>query len=231
MLEVKQAVVLCAGKGERMGERFREIQKCTLKISEKPIAVQIVENIVGCGIDEILILTGHKAEQVEECFRNLTIKEALRFIYCGDPYKIPMSALKTLIRAKEFIREPFLCVHGNILFHRIAIENVIELFRYYQSFVAMSIARQELPRPTHSKVKYDENLYVTQISKTEPSPATYMGIDILSENFLRYSEQSSLPYLYVLFQKILSENIKIKAVLYDQKWAHITTEEDLDLKL
>jgi len=118
MIEVKQAVVLCAGKGERMGAKFKKIQKCTLKIGEKPIATQVVENIIGCGIDEILILTGHKAEQVEECFKNLTIKEALRFIYCGDPYKTPMSALKTLIKAKDFIKGPFLCVHGNILFHR-----------------------------------------------------------------------------------------------------------------
>ena len=111
-----------------------------------------------------------------------------------------------------------------------AVENVIELFKRCQPFAAMSIATQELPRPTHSKVKYDENLNVTQISKTEPGPATYMGVDVLSGQFLQYSEQSGLLYLYVLFQKILSENIKIKAALYDQKWAHITTEEDLGLK-
>src|SRR5688572_23758495 len=63
-----KAVILAAGKGTRMRELTNDIPKPMLKVQSKPILQHIVEGLMTAGIRDFFIVTGFKAETIEEFF-------------------------------------------------------------------------------------------------------------------------------------------------------------------
>jgi len=60
-----KAVILAAGKGTRMRELTNELPKPMLRVQGKPILEHIVAGIIAAGVREIFIVTGWRAEVVE----------------------------------------------------------------------------------------------------------------------------------------------------------------------
>ena len=72
-----KAVILAAGKGTRMRDLTDEIPKPMLRVQGKPILQHIVEGLVSVGIREFCIVTGWRAEVVENFFRRwLAVRRA-----------------------------------------------------------------------------------------------------------------------------------------------------------
>src|SRR5215510_14221578 len=63
-----KAVILAAGKGTRMRELTNDVPKPMLPVEGKPILEHIVDGIVANGIRDIFIVTGFRAEVVENHF-------------------------------------------------------------------------------------------------------------------------------------------------------------------
>ena len=56
------AVVLAAGCSRRMGGD----NKLLLEFGRKPILVHVVEAVSACGVDEVIVVTGHEADRVRD---------------------------------------------------------------------------------------------------------------------------------------------------------------------
>src|SRR5690242_10638034 len=65
-----KAVILAAGKGTRMRELTAEVPKPMLMVQGKPILEHIIEGVISTGIREIFIVTGFKAETIEDYFKD-----------------------------------------------------------------------------------------------------------------------------------------------------------------
>ena len=63
-----KAVILAAGKGTRMGELTDETPKPMLPVEGRPILEHIVTGLREVGITEFCIITGWKAEVIEDYF-------------------------------------------------------------------------------------------------------------------------------------------------------------------
>jgi dTDP-glucose pyrophosphorylase len=63
-----KAVILAAGKGTRMRNLTNEMPKPMLRVQGKPILEHIFDGILAAGIREIFIVTGFRAEVVENYF-------------------------------------------------------------------------------------------------------------------------------------------------------------------
>src|ERR1041385_7509330 len=63
-----KAVILAAGKGTRMKELTSELPKPMLRVQGKPILEHIAEGLKSAGIRDIFIVTGWRAEVIEEHF-------------------------------------------------------------------------------------------------------------------------------------------------------------------
>jgi dTDP-glucose pyrophosphorylase len=61
-----KAVILAAGKGTRMRELTDECPKPMLRVWGKPILEHIIEGLRKNGISEIFVVTGFRAEVIEE---------------------------------------------------------------------------------------------------------------------------------------------------------------------
>ena len=63
-----KAVILAAGKGTRMRELTNELPKPMLSVQGKPILEHIIAGIVAAGIHEIFVVTGFRADVIENHF-------------------------------------------------------------------------------------------------------------------------------------------------------------------
>jgi dTDP-glucose pyrophosphorylase len=108
-----KAVILAAGKGTRMRNLTNEMPKPMLRVQGKPILEHILQGILAARIREIFIVTGFRAEVVENFFGD------------GSKWQAQISYGRQLVQdgtgkapelAKEFAgSSPFLLTYGDIL--------------------------------------------------------------------------------------------------------------------
>src|SRR5258706_7020106 len=108
-----KAVILAAGKGTRMRDLTNELPKPMLKVQGKPILQHIIEGLTQNGIRDIFIVTGYRAETIEEHFKDggqfgVNVTYGRQMVQDGTG--------KALELAKEFVgSDPLLLTYGDIL--------------------------------------------------------------------------------------------------------------------
>jgi dTDP-glucose pyrophosphorylase len=108
-----KAVILAAGKGTRMKELTNEIPKPMLRVQGKPILEHILGGLLAAGIREVFIVTGYRAEVVEEYFGD-GAKWSARIGYGRQVVQDGTGKAPEL--AKEFVgSDNFLLTYGDIL--------------------------------------------------------------------------------------------------------------------
>ena len=108
-----KAVILAAGKGTRMKELTQELPKPMLRVQGMPILEHILTGLKAAGIREFFIVTGWRAETIEEYFGD------------GSRWGVKVQYGRQLVQdgtgkapelAKEFIGpSPFVLTYGDIL--------------------------------------------------------------------------------------------------------------------
>ena len=108
-----KAVILAAGKGTRMGELTNELPKPMLNVHGKPILEHILQGLVAADIHEVFIVTGFRAEVIENHFGSGS-KWHARLAFGRQT--VQNGTGKAPEVAKSFIAgSPFLLTYGDIL--------------------------------------------------------------------------------------------------------------------
>ena len=108
-----KAVILAAGKGTRMRELTQELPKPMLRVQGKPILEHILEGLISVGIREFCIITGFRADTIEDYFQSgakwdVTIQYARQEVQDGTGKAPELAA--------EFVgADTFLLTYGDIL--------------------------------------------------------------------------------------------------------------------
>ncbi len=72
--QTKWAVILCGGRGSRMGESTHDIPKPLLEVHGKPIIWYIFWTLYAHGFRNFILPLGYKGEMVDEYFRRIAAK-------------------------------------------------------------------------------------------------------------------------------------------------------------
>ena len=108
-----KAVILAAGKGTRMRELTNEVPKPMLRVQGKPILEHILEGVRGAGIREFFIVTGFRAEAIEDYFRDGS-RWDVRIAYGRQ--EVQDGTGKAAHLARDFVgTASFLLTYGDIL--------------------------------------------------------------------------------------------------------------------
>lgn len=108
-----KAVILAAGKGTRMKELTNEVPKPMLRDQGRPILEHIVTGIKAAGVKDFFIVTGWKAEVIEDYFGN-GAKFGVKIRYGRQLVQDGTGKAPEL--AKEFVgAAPFILTYGDIL--------------------------------------------------------------------------------------------------------------------
>jgi NDP-sugar pyrophosphorylase family protein len=121
-----KAIILAAGKGTRMRELTNEVPKPMLKVHGKPILEHILEGLAAAGVREIFIVTGFKAEVIENYFGD-GAKLNLRIAYGRQLVQDGTGKAPEL--AKDFIgASPFFLSYGDILVDPSTYQNMVHRY-------------------------------------------------------------------------------------------------------
>ena len=71
-MKVRKAVIAAAGFGTRFLPQTKAMPKEMLPLVDKPIIQQIVEELVGAGITDIMIVTGYHKRTIEDHFDHMS---------------------------------------------------------------------------------------------------------------------------------------------------------------
>jgi len=102
-----KAVILAAGKGERLEPLTDYLPKALLPIGNKPIIEHQIEILRRLGVDEIAVVVGYLKEKVVERLGR-DVK------YFED--KLIKGTATALLAAKNFIDDDFILLYGDIFF-------------------------------------------------------------------------------------------------------------------
>ena len=111
---VKRGILMAAGRGTRLGELTARFPKPMLEVAGAPIISHILRGLAGQGLEEVVIITGHCAELLEQGLGDgAALGLKLRYLRQPQP---PQGTARALELARELLEpEPFFFGWGDIL--------------------------------------------------------------------------------------------------------------------
>src|SRR2546422_3293362 len=86
-----KAVILAAGRGARMEGLTADLPKPMLPAGGRPILERLLDRLVEAGFSQALIVTGYRAETIEDYFRGYRLPP--QFLRPGEPTRKATAAL------------------------------------------------------------------------------------------------------------------------------------------
>ena len=117
-----RAVIMAGGKGERMAGAYPDIPKPLVPVCGKPILLRQLEALKAQGITDVTLVTGYRAEQIEETvgsgealgMRVSYYQEQTPLGTAGALYRLPLTETFLLLNADllfDFALAPMLAFH------------------------------------------------------------------------------------------------------------------------
>ncbi len=111
-LKTIDVAILCGGLGKRLRGEIGESQKVMAKIGEKPFLDVLLKALAHQGFKRFILMTGYKAEAVEEYYRTNNFGVTIEF----SRETGPLGTGGALKNAKGLIQsDPFVCLNGDSL--------------------------------------------------------------------------------------------------------------------
>ena len=108
---MKQAVILCGGKGTRLGDLTRDIPKPLLPVGGEVLLDRTIELLERDGIERVLLIAGHLGEQIKERYQSGYLGGVEVTVF-QEPEALGTAG--GLVLAKDFLEDSFLLVYGDI---------------------------------------------------------------------------------------------------------------------
>jgi dTDP-glucose pyrophosphorylase len=173
-----KAVILAAGKGTRMRNLTNEVPKPMLRVQGKPILEHILDGILSAGIREIFIVTGFRAEVVENYFGD------------GSKWHAQISYGRQVVqdgtgKAPEFAKQfagssPFLLTYGDIL---VKPETYQQMIRRFNERGCCGSILSRFWRALLKLVGGTEQQFSAVITVTPGQDVTKGGLNFFDEQF------------------------------------------------
>ncbi|KAF5432948.1 phosphoenolpyruvate phosphomutase [Candidatus Methanophagaceae archaeon] len=118
-----KALILASGIGKRLNPITKEIPKPLVEIGNRAILGSQIDNLIGCGIKDVIITTGSFEgkikEYIKERYPNLNVS------YVNNPRYNSTNYIYSMWLTKEFIDDDIILLHGDLVFDRKLLERLI----------------------------------------------------------------------------------------------------------
>ena len=220
-----QAVILAAGKGTRMG--IKDVPKCLLKIGNKTIIEHQIDYLRNIGCKKILVVTGYNSNKIKN-----TLGNSAEYIFNKNFEN--SNNMYSLWEAQNFIDDEFICIYGDLFFHKKILEKCV----LSEGNIVLAVERNL--RTETMKVKI-ENGKIAQVNKeidSKNADGNFIGMAKFSKNSKKYLFQSIKELMkkgnedayYTLAIENLIKQEKIVNFIETEglPWLDIDTNEEFD---
>lgn len=176
---VKTAIILAAGFGDRLQAIWDGKPKAFLPIKDVSLIERSLAHLRACGIERVVIGTGHIAGSFEDL---KTRHPYVETVFSSD--YATTSSFATLMKMRNMVREDVLLLESDLLYDRVAIEH---LQRCSEPDVVLSSDITDLGDEVFLEV--NDRLQLVDVSKDRAALASIhsvlVGINKLSASYLR----------------------------------------------
>lgn len=227
---IKEAVIMAGGLGSRLKNKTESMPKGFLEIGGMPIVEQSVQKLLACGIEKIIIGTGHCSEYYDKLAQKYPAIQTVK----NENYA-QTGSMGTLEVCAPFVTSDFLLLESDLIYDSIGLFTLINDER--KNLILASGATQS---GDEVYLQADSNLCLTGISKNKEALqsiyAELVGITKLTKAALNtmcsyaashHADIPKMEYEQALLETAKTERIAIKKIEYFV-WREIDNEEHLD---
>lgn len=171
-MKLKQAVILAGGLGTRLRPFTNEHPKPMYPFNGHPFIEYLIKQVKTFGIDEVILLLGYKADQIQECLGDGS-KYGIRIIYSVTP--VAYDTGNRLVSVYECLADRFLLMYCDN-YCPIDYNRLVEEADKNDSDVQLSVYANK-DGYTKDNLRVDADGKVTVYDKTR-SAADLHGVDI-----------------------------------------------------
>jgi choline kinase len=162
-----KAVILSAGQGSRLLPLTAERPKCLLPLGSKTLIEWQIDVLSRCGIDDIVVVVGFRAAQVEALLAKL-VRPSLRIRTLFNPFYNVADNLGSCWLVRHEMVGDFLLLNGDTLFEPAVLQRLLQSPR---APITVTIDRKASYDADDMKVHLD-GTRLLDIGKTLPLSTT-----------------------------------------------------------
>ena len=191
----KTAVILCGGKGTRLGSITKKIPKSLVKIKKKPIMWYILKILKRNGFNQFILPLGYKGNLIERYLKNKDFKNYnIKVASTGN--NTPIAKRIHQVK-KHIVSENFLLLNGDAIFDLNLNKIYKEHIKNKKTFITFLGSETNLP--------YGTILMSKGLVKNFARDVMFNAVKISNKN-------DNIAHIYsgmaILNKKILTKNIK-----------------------
>ena len=111
------ALILAAGKGTRLG--LDNLPKCLIQFENLTLIEYQINCLSDLGIKNIFVVTGYNSEKIED-------KLGHQVMYIHNKEFSTTNNIKSILLAKKFLKDDFVCMYGDLFFHKNILKKCID---------------------------------------------------------------------------------------------------------
>ena len=225
--DVKEAVILAGGRGERLRPFTDTLPKPMYPIDGIPFIVRLVEQVKGFGIDKIVILLGYKADKVVEVLGDGS-NYGVEIVYDITPVEYDTG--DRLLHAKDKLDDKFLLMYCDN-YCPIDFPRLVREFNENNAMIQMSVysnkdgyTKNNIRMNTNGRLVdiYDKNRTAYGLQGVE------IGYSIVKKEAIDLVNDEVRNFTKAVFPKLVSMQ-KLYATVTDHRYYSIGSYERMPL--
>lgn len=236
--------ILAAGVGSRLFPLTKNTPKSLLDLGDGTTLLerQIENAIHSEDINEVVIITGYKTEQIEAKIKDLQKQIKITIIY--NPFYDVSNNLISLWCAHHLMDEDFIITNGDNIYKDTVYEAIISHAKQKDNTIQVTLDYKDHYDDDDMKITFDENGHISRIHKdipTEAAKAESVGLVVIK------GEKSRKIFLYQLlslvkdkeyinkfwleiFNALIQNHITINHVEIDENdWREMDFHPDMEI--
>ncbi|HVE71262.1 MAG TPA: sugar phosphate nucleotidyltransferase [Thermoanaerobaculia bacterium] len=211
-----KVAVLCGGFGTRLGALAQGLPKPMISVGGRPYLERVLESFAARGLKDFVLLTGHRAEVIEEHFGD-GAKLGISIQYSREHE--PLGTGGALREARSLLSDRFILTYGDVL-------RRFDYDRFVQQHLGNCLAAY--PRITHGNTDVAEG-FVVRFNKRAPElPYVDAGFSVmLASTIDLLPETGPCSFEEIVFAN-LAEHGGLEAEIVDHDFFDIGTPEELE---
>jgi len=211
-----KAMILAAGRGERMRPLTDELPKPLLEVDDKPLIVYHIEKLADAGFEEIIINIAHLGFKIPEALGDGSAWN-IKITYSDEQEIGALESAGGIINALPLLGdEPFLVVNGDV-FCDYTFNSAFDLKDNLAHLILVS-------NPEHNP-NGDFGLDGSLVLNEDELKWTFSGIGYYSPKIFKGLKTEKLALAPILRENIADK--KISGEIYDGEWHDIGTPQRL----
>ncbi len=217
------ALILAAGKGTRLG--LNDSPKCLIEFGTSSLIEYQIKCLNELGIKNIHIITGYFPEKIKSKIGDLAN-------YIHNPEFSSTNNICSILCAKNFMSDDFICIYGDLFFDKKILENCFSS----KKDIVLTVEKNLREETSRVKIKDDKIILVNKNINFNEADGNFIGMAKFSKNITKklfnsiekIAKKDSQSYYTSAIEDLIQNGTDVHFVTTENlSWMDIDTPDDL----